>query len=78
MNTAVVTVQVPRLTVADIVIELQGLVLCEYTDGVNARVDTVRQGEVDNAILTSKRNSRLCYILSERVQTASLTASQEH
>ncbi len=38
---AVLLVKVPRLTVADIVVEYQGLVLGKYAYGVNTRIYTV-------------------------------------
>ena len=38
---AVGTVKVPGQTVTDIIIEKEGLILREYTDGIDTRVDAV-------------------------------------
>ena len=41
MDTAVYPVKVPGLTVADILIEYQRLVLSKYTNGIYTRIDAV-------------------------------------
>ena len=75
---APVAVQVPGLAVADVVVELQGLVLGEYAHGVDAGVNAVGQREINDAVLAPKGNRRLGGVLGEHVQAAALAAGQEH
>src|SRR5699024_8778390 len=52
-DAAVGVIEVAGLTVADVLIELQRLILGQDTDGVDMGVDAVGQGEVDDAVLTA-------------------------
>ena len=51
MDAAVQTVQIPGLSVADVLIEFQRLVLGQDANCVDPRVDTVGQRKVDDAYL---------------------------
>ena len=68
----------PRLSVADILVKNERLVLGENADSINTGVGTVRQREIYKAILAAVGNSRLSYIFSKRIKSAALTASKEH
>ena len=78
MHAAVLSVEIPRLTVADIVVELKRLILREHADGVYAGVDAVGKREINDTILSAKRNCRLGELLGQRVQTRALAACQDH
>ena len=78
MYAAVGSVKIPRLAGADIAVELQRTVLGEHTHGVNARIDAVGQGKVDNTELAAKGDGRLGHMAGQRVQSAALTAGQQH
>ena len=71
-------VQTPGLTVADVLIELQGLILGQDTYGIDAGVDTVAQRKINNTVLSAEGYSRLCGLLRQNLQTAALAAGQEH
>ena len=78
VNTAVQAVKVPRLAVADVLVQDEGLILGQDAHRVNIRIDTVGQREVDDTILSAKRNCRLGELLGQRVQTRALAACQDH
>ena len=78
VNTAVQAVKVPRLAVADVLVQDEGLILGQDAHRVNVRIDTVGQREVDDTILSAKRNCRLGELLGQRVQTRALAACQDH
>ena len=61
VDTAVGAVQIPGLAVADVTVELQRLVLGEDAHGINAGVDAVTQGEVDDAVLAPEGDGGFCY-----------------
>ena len=67
-NAAVQTVQVPRLAVADILIQDKRLILGQNTDGINVGVDTVGEREIDDTIFSAKRTGRLGELLGQRIE----------
>src|SRR5699024_10649703 len=48
MHTAVETVQIPRLSVSDVLIQYQWLILCQNTNRINSWIHAVRQRKVNN------------------------------
>ena len=78
VHAGVHTVQIPRRTGADVAVQLQGLVLGEHTHRLDAGVDTVGQGEVDDAVFAAVGNCRFGNLAGQRVQTAALAASEQH
>ena len=78
LSSAVGFVQAPGLTVADILIQFQRLVLSQDTDGVDAGVNAVGQGEVDDAILAAEGDGRLGGFLRQDVEAAALATGQQH
>ena len=68
MYAAVQTVQVPRLAVADILIQDKRLILGQNTNGINVGVDTVGEREIDDTIFSAKRNGRLGELLGQRIE----------
>ncbi len=78
MHPAIGAVQVPRLSVSDIAVELQRTVLGEHAHGVDARVDAVGQGKIDDAEFASEGDGGLGHMAGKHVEAASLTARQQH
>ncbi len=78
MNAAIQAVQIPRLPVADILVQQQRLVLREKADGIDAGVDTVGKREINDAVLAAERNGGLCQLFGKGIQACTLTASQQH
>ena len=62
-------VEIPRLAGSDVSVELQGLILRKYADGINAGVGAVGKGEVDNAVAASEGYSRLCHDLGKQTES---------
>ncbi len=71
-------VQAPGLAVADVLVELQRLILGQDAHGIDAGVDAVGQGEVDDAVLTAEGDGRLGGFLRQNLQAAALAAGQQH
>ena len=78
VDTASHSVKVPGLSAVNVLVKSEGLVLSKYTYGVNTGVNAVRQGEVNDLILTAKGNCRLCDLLCEIVKTGALSSRKEH
>ena len=78
MYAAIGTVQVPRQAVTNVAVQLQGTILGQHTHGINAGIDTVGKGEVNDAILAAERNGGLGHVTGQSVQSAALSASQQH
>ena len=78
VEAAVQAVQVPGTAIAQVLVEDQRLVLGEHPYGVDAGVDAVGKGEINNPVLTAERHRRLCQLLGEGVQSAPLPAGEEH
>ena len=68
VDAAVGNVQVPGLADADIAVKLQGFVLRQNADGVDAGVCAVGQGKVNDAILPAKGDAGFCHILCQSIQ----------
>ena len=78
LNAAVGTVQMPGLTVSDILVKLQRLILGQNSHRINAGVDAVGQREINDAVLTAKRNCRFRGVFRQHHQTAALATGQKH
>ena len=78
MYSAVGAVQVPGLAVADIAVQLQGAVLSKYAHRVNAGIDAVGQGKINDAVLAAEGDGRLCHMAGEGVKPTALSAGQQH
>jgi hypothetical protein len=63
MYAAVQAVQVPWLSVADVLVEQQRLVLRQDTDCVDAGINAVGEREINDAVLAAERNGGLCQLL---------------
>ena len=68
LGAGVSLVQAPGLTVADVLIQLQRLILSQNTDGVDTGIDTVGQGEVNDTVLAAEGNRRLRGLPSQHRQ----------
>ena len=71
-------VQAPGLAVADVLVQLQRLILGQNTDGVDAGIDTVGQGEVNDTVLAAEGNRRLGGLPGQDMQAAALATGQQH
>ena len=76
--TSVQSVEVPRLAVAYVLVELERLILREHAHGVYAAVYAVGQGKVYDAVLRRKGYGGLCHILGEHPEPRPLPARKQH
>lgn len=60
----------------DVGIQSERLILCQYAYRIHSRINTIRKGKIDNAVLTSKCNGRLGNLGCQNTKTASLSSSQ--
>ena len=58
MYAAVRSVEIPRLSVSNVFVEDKRLILRQNADGIDARVDAVRQREIDDTIFCPERHRR--------------------
>ncbi len=77
-HAAVAAVEIPRLAVADILIQDQRLILGQHAHSVDPRVDAVGQRKINDPIFSAERNCRFCKVLGQRIKPAALTACQQH
>ena len=75
---AVQTVQIPGLAVADVLVQLLGLILGRNANGINVGVHAVGQREVHDAVLTAEGHRRFCRFLCQRVQARATSAGKDH
>ena len=78
MDAAVQAVQVPGLAVADVLVQLLGLILGCDTHRINTGIDAVGQREVHNAVFAAEGHRRFCRFLCQRVQTRATSAGKDH
>src|SRR6266542_2685276 len=70
-------VEVPWPTDADVVVQAVGSVLREDRDAIDAGVDAVRQGEVDDAVLACEGNGWLRALRREHTQPFALATGED-
>ena len=73
-DAAVVAVEIPVLAGAQIRVEGQGAVLGQHAHRVEAGVDAVAEGEIDDPILAAEGDGRLGHVGGEYAQSAALAA----
>ena len=78
MYSAVGSVKIPRLTVADIVVKLQRLILSQNADGINAGINAVGKRKIDDAVFAAVGHGRLCDFFRQNAEAAALTAGKKH
>ena len=78
VDSAVRAVEVPGLAVADVVIQLKGLVLGQDADRIDAGVYAVRQREVDDPVLSAEGDRRFGDLVGQDAESAALAACQQH
>ena len=78
VHARVVAVQVPGLPVADVIVQLQGLVLGEHTHGFDAGVYAVGKGKIDDAVFPTERHRGLGEIPRQHAQAAALATGKQH
>ena len=77
LDAAPLAVQVPRLADAHVFHERTRAVLRQQVDAEESRVDAVREGEVDDAVLPRDGDGRLGAVLGEHRQAAPLPAHED-
>ena len=75
---AVRAVQAPRLAVADVLVQLQRLILGQDADGIDLGVDAVGKREINDAVFAAERHGGLRRVLRQDHQTAALASGQQH
>ena len=78
MHARVHAVQVPGLAGADVFVQLQGLVLGEHAYGLNAGIDAVGKGKINDAVFAAKGHGGLGQVLGQNPQPAALAARKQH
>ena len=78
MDAAVGAVQVPGLAVAQVAVQLQGTVLGQDAHSVDAGVDAVGQGKINDAVLSAEGDGGLRHVAGQGVEAAALSAGQQH
>ena len=78
VHAAMAAVQLPRLAVTHILVQLQRTILGQHTHRIDAGVGAVGEGEVDNAELTAEGDGGFGHVTGQHVQTAALSTCQEH
>ena len=78
MHACIVAVQVPGLAVADVVVELQGLILGEHTHSLDAGVYAVGKREINDAVFPAEGHRGLGEVSRQNAQTAALAAGKQH
>ena len=71
-------VQAPGLAVADVLVQLQGLILGQDTHGIDPGVYAVTQGKVNDPVFAAEGDGGLGGLLRQNLQTAALAAGQKH
>ena len=78
MHPGVQPVQIPRLARADIIIQLQRLILGQHPHRFDAGIDTVGQREVDDPVFAAIRHRRFGNMAGQGIQPAALSTGQQH
>ena len=71
-------VQAPRLAIADVLVQLQRLVLREDAHGVDAGVNAVGKREINDAVFPSEGDGGLGGVLRQNHEPAALSAGKKH
>ena len=69
INASALQIQIPWLTRADIAVELEGLILCENADYINAGIGTIGEGKVDNAVFSAEGHNRFRGLVRKSVKS---------
>ena len=78
MHAAVQTVQIPGLAIADVLVQLLGLILGRDANGVDVGVHAVGQREVHDAVLAAEGHCGFCRFLCQRIQARATSTGKDH
>ena len=78
MYAAVSTVEIPRFSVSDIVVQHERLILGQNADRIDPRINAVRKRKIDDPVFPSERNGRLRNLVGKRIKPASLSSREQH
>jgi hypothetical protein len=76
--TAPAAVEIPRLADADMVIQTVGQILRQDANGIDAAINTITQGKIDNAKFAGKGHCRFRPLFGEYGQPGAGAAGQQH
>ena len=71
-------IQIPRSAVADVAVQLKGLILRQNADGIDVRIRAVGEGKVNDAELSTKGDGGFGHDLGQQAETAALASGQQH
>ena len=71
-------VQIPGGAVADVAVQLQGLVLRQHADCIDVGICAVGEGKVNDAELSTKGDGGFGHDLGQQAETAALASGQQH
>ncbi len=77
-HAAPAAVQIPGLANGNVVIQAVGAILGEDAHGVNAAVDTIAQGKIDDAEFACKGNGRFCPFFGQDREPGPFTTGENH
>src|SRR5690606_39080291 len=72
------TVEVPGAAPSDMIVEAVGTVLSQDQHVEDIGIDTIAEGEIDNAVLSGKGYSGFGAFRGQHSQACAFTASQNH
>ena len=78
MNASMQAVQIPGLSVSDVLVEHKRLILGQNTHSIDAGINAVGQRKIDDTVLSAEGNCGFCQLLGQGVQTRSLAAGKKH
>ena len=78
MYAAVRPVEIPRLPVADIIVQNERLILREHPHGIDPGIHTVGKRKIDDTVLAAVRYGGFCDFACQGVQPAALSAREKH
>ena len=78
MDAAVDAVEVPRLSVAYVIVQYQGLVLREHADRFNTGIDAVGEREIYDPVFSPVRDCRFRDTLCQDAEPAALPSGEQH
>ena len=77
-HSSFIFIQIPRDSNSNMCVQTQWLILCQYTDRINTRINTIAQREIDDTIFSTKSNCRFGNLSSKYAKSAALPARKEH
>jgi hypothetical protein len=77
-RSAIVRIQVPAASVADVPVQFQRLVLRQDSYRVDAGIAAITERKIDNSVFCTEEHGWLGYVFRQHTQPASLSSGQDH